>query len=96
MRVSSLEARAREALQRFFGVALPRGALIRDLSTAQQQLVQITRALLTEPRLVVFDEPTAALTRAEVENLFRAIAALKARGLTVLYVSHYLASTPTN
>ena len=87
----SLEARGREALQRFFGVTLPRGALIRDLTTAQQQLVQITRALLTDPRLIVFDEPTAALTRVEVDNLFRAIAALKARGLTVLYVSHYLA-----
>ncbi len=87
----ALEARGREALQRFFGVTLPRGALIRDLTTAQQQLVQITRALLTNPRVIVFDEPTAALTKVEVDSLFRAIAALKARGLTVLYVSHYLA-----
>ena len=87
----SLEARGREALQRFFGVTLPRGVLIRDLTTAQQQLVQITRALLTNPRVIVFDEPTAALTKVEVDSLFRAIAALKARGLTVLYVSHYLA-----
>ncbi len=87
----ALDACARDALQHYFGMTLKRGALIRDLTTAQQQIVQITRALLAGPRLIVFDEPTAALTKVEVENLFRAIAGLKARGLTVLYISHYLA-----
>ncbi len=63
-----------------FGVSLPKGALIRDLSTAQQQIVQITRALLAEPRILVFDEPTAALAQREVEHLFAAIRRLKAQG----------------
>ncbi len=90
VRRGRFDALAQAALKQFFGLSLPRGALIRDLTTAQQQIVQITRALLAEPRLVVFDEPTAALTRVEVENLFRAIAQLRAAGLTVLYISHYL------
>ncbi|WCS28626.1 sugar ABC transporter ATP-binding protein (plasmid) [Methylobacterium sp. NMS14P] len=87
----SLQRRAEAALERFFGISLPKGALIRDLSTAQQQIVQITRALLAEPRILVFDEPTAALAQREVEHLFAAIRRLKARGLTTLYISHYLA-----
>ncbi|OCC03941.1 sugar ABC transporter [Labrys sp. WJW] len=87
----SLQRRADEALRHFFGITLPRGALIRDLSTAQQQIVQITRALLAKPRLIIFDEPTAALAKREVESLFAAIAQLKARGLTSIYISHYLA-----
>lgn len=85
-----LQDKADAALKRYFGLSLPRGALIRDLTTAQQQIVQITRALLWSPKLIVFDEPTAALTKVEVENLFHAIANLKAHGLTTLYISHYL------
>lgn len=87
----SLQRRADEALQRFFGVTLPRGALIRDLSTAQQQIVQITRALLSNPKIIIFDEPTAALAKREVESLFSAIGQLKTHGLTSIYISHYLA-----
>lgn len=86
-----LQRRADAALDRFFGLSLPRGALIRDLSTAQQQIVQITRALLSDPTIMVFDEPTAALGRREAEALFAAIGRLKARGLTTIYISHYLA-----
>ena len=91
IRRGSLQRRAEAALDHFFGVSLPKGVLIRDLSTAQQQIVQITRALLAEPRILVFDEPTAALAQREVEHLFAAIRRLKAQGLTTLYISHYLA-----
>lgn len=45
----TLDRRARESLLHYFGMTLPRGALIRDLTTAQQQIVQITRALLASP-----------------------------------------------
>ncbi|MCJ2141805.1 sugar ABC transporter ATP-binding protein [Methylobacterium sp. E-066] len=86
-----LQKRAEAAIARFFGIRLPRNALIRDLTIAQQQIVQITRALLAEPKIVVFDEPTAALAKREAEHLFAAIARLKANGLTTLYISHYLA-----
>jgi ribose transport system ATP-binding protein len=84
------EARAAEILQHEFGVRLRRGALVGELSAAQQQIVQITRALLTEPRMLVFDEPTAALVKSEVERLFQIIQHLKSRGITIIYISHYL------
>ena len=65
--------------------------LIRDLGTAERKLVQIARALIDgKARVVVFDEPTAPLTREEVDTVMRAIARLKDNGIAILYVSHYL------
>lgn len=73
------------------GVEIAPDALIRDLGTAQRKLVQIARALIdAKARIVVFDEPTAPLASAEVRMLMDAIARLKAQGITILYVSHYL------
>ena len=85
-----LRRNAREALKRSFDIELPVDALIRDLTTAEQQVVQITRALRDRPKLLVFDEPTAALVRREAELLFSTIERLRAEGLTVLFISHYL------
>ncbi len=62
----------------------------RRLTTAQQQLVEIARALACEARIIVMDEPTAALTAHEVERLFTIIGDLKARGIGVIYISHRL------
>jgi len=64
--------------------------LVRQLSVAQQQGVEIAKALSYRPRILVMDEPTAALTPAEVGALFARIRILVARGLTVLYISHRL------
>ena len=60
------------------------------LSTAQQQLVEIARALATDARLLIMDEPTAALSSHEAERLFAIVAELKARGLGIIYISHRL------
>ena len=60
------------------------------LSTANAQLVQVARALVGQCRVLVLDEPTTSLTDAEVDHLFRVIAALRATGVTVLFVSHRL------
>jgi ribose transport system ATP-binding protein len=66
-------------------------SLIRDLGIAERKLVQIAAALIDgKARLVVFDEPTAPLAAAETGRLFNAIRNLKARGASILYVSHYL------
>jgi ribose transport system ATP-binding protein len=65
-------------------------ALVRDLSVAQQQLVEIAKALSFEARILVMDEPTAALSPHEVEALFRTVRRLRERGLAILYVSHRL------
>jgi inositol transport system ATP-binding protein len=63
---------------------------VSDLSVGEQQMVEIARALSRDSRIIVMDEPTAALTEREVEGLFRIIADLKARGLSIIYVTHRL------
>ncbi len=73
------------------GVELSGNRLIRDIGTAERKLVQIARALIDgKARIVVFDEPTAPLPSAETKTVMQAIARLKAQGISVLYVSHYL------
>ncbi len=65
-------------------------ALVRSLTVAQQQLVEIAKALSFEARVLVMDEPTAALPPHEVDALFRVVRRLRERGLAVLYISHRL------
>jgi rhamnose transport system ATP-binding protein len=72
------------------GVRLDPDRLARGLSIADQQLVEIVKALTTNARVIVMDEPTAALTTTEVERLFRIVETLRARGNAVLFVSHRL------
>ncbi|SIR22653.1 monosaccharide ABC transporter ATP-binding protein, CUT2 family [Rhizobium sp. RU20A] len=79
-----------EILDRYFGLRLPHSALIGELTAAEKQIVQITRALLDNPKILVFDEPTAALVRREAELLFTLIRRLRDEGITILYISHYL------
>ncbi|MEM7125100.1 MAG: sugar ABC transporter ATP-binding protein [Chloroflexota bacterium] len=84
-------ARQAEAfIQETMGIELPGNALIRDLSVAQRQLVQIAKSLMAKPAIVAFDEPTAPLASREVERLFEIINGLKAQGITIIYISHYL------
>lgn len=65
-------------------------ARVGDLSVADKQLVAISRALITEPKLLIMDEPTTALTHREVEALFKVVADLQSRGIAILFVSHKL------
>lgn len=64
--------------------------LVRRLSVAQQQVVEIAKALSVDARIVVMDEPTAALAESEVELLYRLVRRLSERGVAVLYISHRL------
>jgi len=64
--------------------------LVGDLSAAQQQIVSMARALSHDVRLIVMDEPSAALDPDEVDNLFRIVDALTADGVAVVYISHRL------
>lgn len=61
---------------------------VRDLSVAHQQMVEIMKAYRRKPKVIAFDEPTASLSDAEIDVLFRIIRKLKEDGLIILYVSH--------
>ena len=82
----------REAVTIFtqLGVALDPVRPARGLSVADQQIVEIAKALSLEARVLVMDEPTAALTNVEVARLFSVMATLRRRGAAVLFISHRL------
>jgi len=67
---------------------IPPNTLIKSLSPAQKRLTQIARALAADARVILLDEPTSALTEHEAENLFRILRDLRARGVTLVFVSH--------
>jgi ABC-type sugar transport system ATPase subunit len=78
---------SREVLS-FLDAPLDPRALVRSLSVANQQLVEICKALVLNSKVIIMDEPTSSLTEHEVRQLFALIRRLKQRGITVLYVSH--------
>ncbi|MCI8853123.1 MAG: sugar ABC transporter ATP-binding protein [Lachnospiraceae bacterium] len=63
-------------------------SVVKKLSVAEQQMVEIAKALSFQPKIIVFDEPTATLTEREIESLFVQIHKLKAEGIGIVYVSH--------
>ena len=64
--------------------------LVEDLRLGQQQIVEIARALSVDARILIMDEPTSALSAAEVEVLFKVIRDLTSRGVSIVYISHHL------
>ncbi len=76
------------------GITLPLDRPARRLSVAEQQLTEIAKALVRHARLIVMDEPTAALTDRETDALFALIAKLKAQGVAFVYISHRLEELP--
>jgi inositol transport system ATP-binding protein len=72
------------------GLDLKPMAIVRNLNVAEQQMVEIARALSMKSRLIVMDEPTSALSSIEVEKLFRIMRDLKAQGLSIIFVTHRL------
>lgn len=83
----AMEAEARRLFERLGAVISPK-ARVSDLRIGDQQMVEIAKALAFEASVVIMDEPTSALSDAEVERLFRVIGDLKAAGTTVIYISH--------
>lgn len=87
LRRGELRQRARQLLAAI-GSNIDVDRPVGELSTGQEQLLQIAAAVGTGARVIVFDEPTSSLSVAEAEHLFTLLADLKQRGITVLYVSH--------
>ena len=87
---SELSKRSTEVLARL-GVDIDPSARVGSLSIAQQQMVEIAKALAVEARVVIMDEPSATLGTGELERLFQAIYSLKRQGVAVIYISHRLA-----
>ena len=79
--------RSHEMLQQL-GFDIDPHTLVRDLSTAQQQIVEIVRAVSYDSKIIIMDEPTASLTQSEIDHLFEIIRNLKDRGVSIIYISH--------
>jgi erythritol transport system ATP-binding protein len=83
------QQRTRELIQRLEHKINP-NTLVSDLRIGAQQIVTIAKALAQDTRILVMDEPTSALSTAEVKVLFRVIYELKSHGITIVYISHKL------
>jgi ribose transport system ATP-binding protein len=91
------ERAARERAAKVFedlGITIPANVEASRLSVAQQQLVEICKVLSRNARIIVMDEPTAALTDREIDRLFAIIAKLKARNAGIVYISHRMEELP--
>lgn len=72
------------------GLDVDPNTIVRDLTIGRQQLVEIAKALSVEARVLIMDEPTSSLSQKETETLFTVIKDLRARGVSVIYISHRL------
>ncbi len=81
-------AREAQAVLDELGADVAATAPVRSLSVAQQQMVEIARALLGNAKVIVFDEPTASLSGREVDRLLAVLRRLRDRGLGLIYISH--------
>jgi ABC-type sugar transport system ATPase subunit len=86
---AEMRRRSRELLGRLGSSVSPQSR-IEELSIGDRQLVEIARALRHEPRIIIFDEPTSSLTEPERRRLFKVIDGLKAEGVLIIYITHFL------
>jgi ribose transport system ATP-binding protein len=85
----SLQRRAKELMDEV-GLLVPPDTLVEKLSAGEQQLVEIAKALSVDARVLILDEPTTSLSSQETERLFRLLQRLRARGLSLIFISHNL------
>ncbi|HMO66824.1 MAG TPA: sugar ABC transporter ATP-binding protein, partial [Verrucomicrobiota bacterium] len=83
-------ALAHAALRELEHDTIPLDAPSGSRSIGEQQIIEIARALVAEPRVLILDEPTSSLAHGDVERLFAAIRRLSGRGVAVIYISHFL------
>ncbi|MBQ6896306.1 MAG: sugar ABC transporter ATP-binding protein [Oscillospiraceae bacterium] len=83
----AMREKAQEVMDRL-GVSIPIDAVMGDLSVGQQQMVEICKALMVDAKVLIMDEPTAALTQSETEVLFEVMKGLVEKGVSIVYISH--------
>ena len=83
----AMRKKAREVLE-MMGVSIDPGELMANLSVGQQQMIEICKALMVDAKVIIMDEPTAALTQSETEALFQVIQSLRKKGVSMVYISH--------
>ncbi len=83
----AMRQKAQEVMDRM-GVHIPIDAVMSDLSVGQQQMVEICKALMVDAKVLIMDEPTAALTESETQVLFEVMRSLSAKGVSIVYISH--------
>ncbi len=86
----TLHARTTELLALFGSEKLDPRVLVKDLSIAKRQVVEILKAMSVNPKILILDEPTSSLTEVEARELFKNIRTLKERGISIIYISHHL------
>lgn len=86
---SQMNRTAREQLMKL-GLDMDPTIQISELTVGRQQMVEIAKALLTDAKVLIMDEPTSALSESEIKELFRIVRELRARGHTIVYISHRL------
>lgn len=87
---TAINAASAELLRRI-GLNISPTTLVRSLTTGQQQMVEIAKALSIHARVLIMDEPTSSLSAGESERLFEVIRDLRSQGVSILYISHRLA-----
>ena len=83
----AMQKKAREALNTL-GVDISSKTVMSELSVGQQQMVEICKALMADAKVIIMDEPTAALTQSETVALFKVIESLRKKGVSMVYISH--------
>lgn len=82
------ERRQTQALFQKIGIEINPKSLMRNLSIAQTQLIEIVKAISVSSKVIIMDEPTSAITQKEVKTLFEQIAQLREQGVAIIYISH--------
>ncbi|MBY0147661.1 sugar ABC transporter ATP-binding protein [Neobacillus niacini] len=87
LKVTEMKALAKKQFDRL-AVSIPLDKEAGNCSVGEQQMIEIAKALMTEAKVIIMDEPTAALTEREISKLFDVISSLKKAGVSIVYISH--------
>ena len=94
LKTGNRRERVKDALQRF-GFNISPTEIVLHLTRAQQQMVEMTKALMTEPDVLILDEPTASLSQKETDAMYGLIGELKAKGVGIIYITHRIKEIET-